>query len=199
MHNCGSIMHRFEFLTHTLEIHESSWCTHIFKATDIVDGYLAHQRNKIGKVQNTKLCLPNYLPVRDAEWFKCHFQQLYSKADLLGIHFLSKLSLPFYTFVFTSAENMSLLPGLHMQRSARQQCPMKILLMREREVLKQLKKDPSTTIVASGHLTGAIAVGSVMRLNFGRDEHGLPHFYYCSVAKWMLQFHSDPLFSLVQW
>ena len=136
---------------------------------DIVDGYLAHQRNKIGKVQNAKLCLPNYIPVRDAEWFKCHFQQLYSKADWLGIHFLSKLSLPFYTFVFTSAENMLLLPGLHMQRSAQQQCLMKILLMKEREVLKYLKKDPSATIVAN-----------VMGLNFGRGEHGLPHFYYCS-------------------
>ena len=35
-----------------------------------------------------------------------------------------------------------------------------------------------------------------MRLNFGKGEHGLPHFYYCSVGKWILQFHSDPLFAL---
>ena len=35
-----------------------------------------------------------------------------------------------------------------------------------------------------------------MRLNFGKGEHSLPHFYYCSVAKWILQFYSDPLFVL---
>ena len=27
-----------------------------------------------------------------------------------------------------------------------------------------------------------------MRLNFGKGEYGLPHFYYCSVAKRILQF-----------
>ena len=35
-----------------------------------------------------------------------------------------------------------------------------------------------------------------MRLNFGKGEHGRPHLYYCSVAEWILQFHSDPLFAL---
>ena len=30
-----------------------------------------------------------------------------------------------------------------------------------------------------------------MQLNFGKGKHCLPHFYYCSVAKWILQFHSD--------
>ena len=113
--------------------------------------------------------------------------------SFLSCHFLST---PLFSL---RLKICPLLPGLHMQRSAQQQCLMKILSMREREVLKQLKKDPSATIVASIHLSGAIAVGSVMRLNFGRGEHGLPHFYYCSVAKWILQFHSDPLFSLVQW
>ena len=84
--------------------------------------------------------LRNYIPVHDADWFKCYFWQLYFKTDWLEIHFLSKLSLPFCTFVFTSAENMSLLPGLHVQRNAQQQSLMKILCLREREVLKQLKK-----------------------------------------------------------
>ena len=28
-------------------------------------------------------------------------------------------------------------------------------------------------------------------LNFGKGKHSFPHFYYCSVAKWILQFHSD--------
>ena len=45
----------------------------------------------------------NHIPVRDAVWFKRHFRQLYFKADWSEIHFLSKLSLPFYVSVFTSA------------------------------------------------------------------------------------------------
>ena len=108
---------------------------HVFKAIETVDGYLAHQRNKIGKVRNAKLCLPNNIPVRDADWFKCHFRHLYFKADWSEMHFLSKLSLPFYAVVFTSAENMSLLPALHVRRSAQQQRLVKILWLREREVL----------------------------------------------------------------
>ena len=32
-----------------------------------------------------------------------------------------------------------------------------------------------------------------MQLNFGKGKHCLPHFYYCSVAKWILQFHSNLL------
>ena len=59
------------------------------------------------------------------------------------------LSLPFYASVSTLAENMSFLPGLHVRRSAWQQSLVKILSLREREVLKQLKKDPSATKVAS--------------------------------------------------
>ena len=47
-----------------------------------------------------KLCLPNHIPVRSADWFKCHFRQLYFKADWSEIHF--------YAFVFTLAENMLL-------------------------------------------------------------------------------------------
>ena len=35
-----------------------------------------------------------------------------------------------------------------------------------------------------------------MQLNFGKGVHCLPHFYYCSVSKWILQFHSDLLFAL---
>ena len=87
-------------------------------------------------VRNTKLCLPNHIPVRDADEFKCHFWQF--KADWSEIHFLSKLSLHFYVFVFTLAKNM--LPGLQVRRSAWQQILMKILSLREREVLKQLKR-----------------------------------------------------------
>ena len=92
--------HSIWILTHILEIR-----THIFNAIEIVDGHLAHQRNQIGKVQNAKLCLPNHIPVRDADWFTCHFRQLYFKTDWSEIHFLYTLSFPFYAFVFASAEN----------------------------------------------------------------------------------------------
>ena len=126
-------MHRFEF-----------WRTHIFKAIEKVDGHLAHQRNQIGKVRNAKLCLANHIPVRDADWFKCHFRQLYFKADWSQIHFLSKLSFPFYAFVFTSAENTLLLPGLHVQWSARQQSLMKILSLREIAELLRSKNQEFT-------------------------------------------------------
>ena len=35
-----------------------------------------------------------------------------------------------------------------------------------------------------------------MRLNFGKGLHGLPHFCYCSVAKWILPFHNDLHFAM---
>ena len=96
----------------------------------------------------------------------CHFWQLYFKADWLEIHFLSILSFPFDAFIFTSDENVLLLPGLHVQRSTRQQSLMKILSLREREVLKRMKKDPSTTVVASVCSTGATVIGSVNATEF---------------------------------
>ena len=65
---------------------------------------------------------------------------LYFKADWLKIPSLSKLSLPFYACVFTSAENVSLLPGLHVQGSAWQQSLMKVLSLKEREVIKTAEK-----------------------------------------------------------
>ena len=93
---------------------------------------------------------------------------LYFNVDWSEIHFLSKLSLPVYVSVLISAgkKNRFYLAGLHVRRSARQQSLMKILPLREREVLKQLKKDPSATVVASVRSTGAIVVGSVNASEF---------------------------------
>ena len=34
-----------------------------------------------------------------------------------------------------------------------------------------------------------------MRLNFGKGEYGVSHFYCCSVTKWILKFHNDLLFA----
>ena len=53
----------------------------------IVGGHLAHQRNQTGKIWNTKLCLSNHIPVRDADWFKCHFRHLCFKADWFKCNF----------------------------------------------------------------------------------------------------------------
>ena len=102
---------------------------------------------------------------------------LYFNADWSEIHFLSKLSL-----LSTSLFSLRLkacrfyLAGLHVRRSARQQSLMKILPLREREVLKQLKKDPSATVVASLRSTGAAVVGSVNATEFWQRRTRSPSF-----------------------
>ena len=102
---------------------------------------------------------------------------LYFNADWSEIHFLSKLSL-----LSTSLFSLRLkacrfyLAGLHVRRSARQQSLMKILPLREREVLKQLKKDPSATVVASVRSTGATVVGSVNATEFWQRRTRSPSF-----------------------
>ena len=63
--------------------------------------------------------------------------------------------------------------------------------------IKAAEKDPSAIVVTGVHSTGATLVLSVNATQFfGNGEHGLPYFHYCSVAKWILQFHSDLFFSL---
>ena len=69
---------------------------------------------------------------------------------------------------------MSLLPGLHVGRSARQQNLMKILSLREREVFKAAQKDPSATVVASS--TGAAVEGSVNATEFWQRRIRPPSF-----------------------
>ena len=98
----------------------------------------------------------------------------YYAADWSEIHFLSKLSLPFCAFVFTLAENLSLLPGLHMQRSAQQQSLMKIV-EGERSI-KAAEKDPSTTVVASICSTDAAVVGSINATEFWQRRTRPPSF-----------------------
>ena len=73
---------------------------------------------------------------------------------------------------------MSLLPGwltCAKKRSAAKS-QMKILPLREREVLKQLKKDPSATVVASVRPTGATVVGSVNATEFWQRRTRSPSF-----------------------
>ena len=98
---------------HCLKIRALSWGTHIFKAIESEQSFSTSMKPD-QQGSERKLCLPNHIPVHNADWFKCHFRQLYFKSDWLEIHFFSTLPFPFYAFVFTSAENMSLLPGLHM-------------------------------------------------------------------------------------
>ena len=97
--------------------------------------------------------------------FKCCFWQLYFKPDWSEICFLSTLSFPFYAFVFSLAENVSLLPGLHVQRSTRQRSLIKNIVEGERSI-KAAQKDPSATIVASICLTSATVVGSINATEF---------------------------------
>ena len=91
-------------------------------------------------------------------------------SKLIGLKFAS-----FISCHFLSKPLLSLLLGLqlHMQRSAWQQNLMKMLLLREREVIKAAEKDPSTTIVTSVHSTGAAVVGSI---NFGKGRTWPPSF-----------------------
>ena len=146
MHNCGSIRHKYEFW-YTLEICESSWCTHIFKAIEIVDCHLAHHWYQISKVRNAKLCLSNHIPVHDADWFKCHFWQLYFKADRSEIHFLSMpLSLRLKTCRLYLAYMYKEVLGSKVW--------WKYYVEGERSI-KAAQKDPSTTVVTSICLTSA--------------------------------------------
>ena len=144
---------------------------------EIVDCYLAHQRNKIGKVRNAKLCLPNHILVRDADWFKRHFRQLHFKADWSEIHYLSKLSLPFYVSVFTSAEIFSLLPGwlTRAKKRSTAKSDENITVDGERGI-KAAEKDPNATVVASVRSTGATVVGSVNATEFWQRRTRSPSF-----------------------
>ena len=63
----------------------------------------------------------------------------------------------FLCFVFTSAENMSLLSGWEKALG----CKVWWKYYRWERSIKAAEKDPSATIVASIHLTGANVVGSV--------------------------------------
>ena len=94
--------------------------------------------------RNATLCLPNHIPVRDADWFKCHFRQLYFKADWSEIHFLSKLSLssPLFTW-FTRTKKCS------AAKSGEN------IIVKEERSFKSAEKNPSVTVVASVCSTGA--------------------------------------------
>ena len=69
-------------------------------------------------------------------------------------------------------------------------------IIQEERSIKAAEKDPSVTIVASACLTGPTVVGCVNVTEFGKCKYGLPHFYFCSIAKCILQFHSGWLFAL---
>ena len=153
--------------------------THIFKVIKIVDGHLVHQQNQISKIQNAKLCLFNHIPVRDADWFKCHFWQLYFKADWWEIHFLSTLSLPFYTFVLTSAERCCFYCTCAKKCSAAKSDEN--IIAEEKRSTKAAEKDTSATILvllllASVFLTGVTVVGSINATEFWQRQIWPPSF-----------------------
>ena len=119
-----------------------------------------HQSNQISKVLNAKLCLPNHIPVRNADWFKCHFRQLYFEADW------SKKSLPFYAvtsfqrFCFHFGRKhvaFTWLTCAKMRSAVRSDNNIVV----ERESIKAVEKDLCATVVTSIHSTGATVVNSV--------------------------------------
>ena len=85
------------------------------------------------------------------------------------------LSFPFYPFVFTSAENASLLPGLYMRRSSRLQSNENIITEGQSGT-KAAKKDPSATALTSIHLTGATVLGSINATEFWQRLTQFPSF-----------------------
>ena len=86
------------------------------------------------------------------------------------------LAFPFCALVFTSAENMLLLPGLQVCRSAWQQSLVKVLLLRETEVIKTAEKDSSATIVTSVCLADVTVVGSINTTEFWQRQTQPPSF-----------------------
>ena len=111
-----------------------------------------------------------------ADWFKCHVQQLYFKADWSEIHFLSTLSFPFYTFVFTSAENMSFFAWFTRAKKCSAAKSDENIIVKGERSIKAAEKEPSTTVVASVHLTGATVVGSINASEFWQRLTQPPSF-----------------------
>ena len=116
------------------------------------------------QVLECKLCFPNHVLIRDADWFKCHFGQLYFKADWSEIHFLSLPLFPLqlktccFYLAYTCKEALSsnLMKIVSLREGGRE---------RERSI-KAAEKYPSATIAASMHLTGATVVDSVNATEF---------------------------------
>ena len=117
----------------------------------------------------------------------------FSSFLILSCHFLSK---PLFSFWMKNV-SFSFTWLSCVKKCSAAKSDENIIVEGEKNI-KAAEKDPSATIVASVCSTGATVAGSIntTELISGKGEHGLPHFYYCSVAKWMLQFHSDPLFAL---
>ena len=99
-------------------------------------------------------------------------------SKLIGRKFTSFLSCHFLsTSVFTSAENMSLLPGwlTRAKKRSAAKSDENITVDGERNI-KAAEKDPSATVVASVRSTGATVVGSVNATEFWQRRTRSPSF-----------------------
>ena len=76
-------------LMHRLVIHATSWCMHTFKVIEIADGHLVHQQKLDWQSSERKTLLAWPHSCLQCWLLKCHFWQLYFKADWSKIHFLS--------------------------------------------------------------------------------------------------------------
>ena len=105
---------------------------------------------------------------------------LYFNVDWSEIHFLSKLSLPVYVSVFISAEKKSLLPGwltrAKKRSAAKSDENITVEGVRNIKADEKNKKDPSATVVASVHSTGATVVGSVNATEFWQRRTRSPSY-----------------------
>ena len=77
-----------------------------------------------------------------------------------------------------------------------EECPRTSCTPHEHRALKAVEKDPSATVVANVRLTGATVVGSVNATEFWQRRTRPPSFLLLSVAQWILEFLTDPLFAL---
>ena len=80
---------QISILMHRLVIHATSWCTHTFEVIEIADGHLVHQQKPDWQSSERKTLLAWPHSCLQCWLLKCHFWQLYFKADWSKIHFLS--------------------------------------------------------------------------------------------------------------
>ena len=164
---------------HRLEIRVSSWCTHIFKVIEIVDGHLAYQRNQISKIWKAKRWLSNHIPVHSADWFRS-----WLVGNLLPYYAV----ISFLCLCFHFGWKYVAFTWLTCVKCSAAKSDENIFVKGERSI-KAAQKDPSATVVTSIHSTDATVVGSVNVTEFWQWRTWPPSFL-------LLQFHIDLLFAL---
>ena len=163
---------------------------HIFSVTETVSGHLAHQRKP------------------DWHGLECKALLAFLSVMLIGLNVISgnciskligRISLPFYIVIsflclcfYFSWKHVTFTWLTPAKKCSAAKCDENIIVEGERSI-NAAEKNPGATIVTSIHSACAAVVGSVNATKFGQRWTRHPSFYYCSVAKWILQFHSGLL------